>query len=136
MPLWLHTARVTEKMPKKLGVVLILQLLMLTVGGVHDSWGRTGYPLEEWTTGIEVGPDETPWGRLATVSFRTSRREFAESTGAVYITFYGRRATSEIHLLQVMLFLAVIGNAFAGQHLELNLLPHSLLPFAKPQKSM
>jgi hypothetical protein len=69
-----------------------------TVKG-HDSWHRTSYPLEEWTTGEELGPDDMEWGHEFTVNFKTSRREFAETSGPVFITFYGHRATSDTMLL-------------------------------------
>lgn len=49
----------------------------------------------------QVGPLSTAWGHLATVHFKTSLREFAASTGAVHITFFGTRATSETLFLQV-----------------------------------
>ena len=76
-------------------------LLALFVGGhEHGGWHRQSFPAEEWTTGVEVGPADTVWGHQVTMTVRTSKREFAASVGAVQITFYGTRGTSDTHLLQ------------------------------------
>jgi len=79
---------------------LLVMLCTMRTGARHDDWSREVYPAEELTSGIEVGPADTVWGHLARVHFKTSRRQFAASTGAVYITFYGTRSTSELHFLQ------------------------------------
>ena len=81
-------------------VLILLAVFARGCTGLHDGWDRTSYPVEELTSGLEVGPDDTLWGRAFRVNFKTSRRDFAASSGSVYVTFYGRRATSDTMLLQ------------------------------------
>eukprot|EP00613_Pedinella_sp_CCMP2098_P036675 CAMPEP_0171805010 /NCGR_PEP_ID=MMETSP0991-20121206/74442_1 /TAXON_ID=483369 /ORGANISM="non described non described, Strain CCMP2098" /LENGTH=277 /DNA_ID=CAMNT_0012417473 /DNA_START=135 /DNA_END=970 /DNA_ORIENTATION=- len=52
----------------------------------HDDWHKASYPLEEWTSGLELGPDGEVWGDTFTVNYKTSRREFSQTVGPVFIT--------------------------------------------------
>mmetsp|Transcript_52276 Transcript_52276/g.97199 ORF Transcript_52276/g.97199 Transcript_52276/m.97199 type:complete len:266 (+) Transcript_52276:145-942(+) len=65
----------------------------------HDDWHKVSYPLEEWTSGLELGPDGEVWGDTFTVNYKTSRREFSQTVGPVFITMYGQRSTSDLMLL-------------------------------------
>jgi hypothetical protein len=64
----------------------------------HDDWDPISYPIEEKTSGIEFGGGR--WGHPIKVHVKTSKREFAETLGSIFITFYGKRATSEKFLLK------------------------------------
>lgn len=66
----------------------------------QDDWKRSSFPNEELTSGNEVAPSETRWGHYIKVNVKTSKREFSSTSGSVYITFYGKRATSGNILLQ------------------------------------
>jgi hypothetical protein len=81
-------------------VLLFSCLQWYSCCGAQDDWKKSSFPIEERTSGIEVGPEETRWGRYVKVNVKTSKREFADTTGAIYITFYGKRATSDTLLLQ------------------------------------
>ena len=70
-----------------------------TTHSATDAWRRNSHPVEEWTSGAEVGPGETQWGHHIRMFIKTSRRDFAGTVGPVYVTFYGLRANSEKMLL-------------------------------------
>ena len=74
--------------------------MVTTATPATDEWRHNDHPVEEWTTGAEVGPAVTEWGHHVRISLKTSRRSSAGTTGEVFITFYGVRATSDKMLLQ------------------------------------
>ena len=78
----------------------VFRRLILYIYTVLIVLAEDRFPLEEWTTGSEVGVDDTEWGHRAQINIKTSRRAFAGTEGSIYITFYGLRANSEMMLLQ------------------------------------
>jgi len=75
---------------------IFIYCIHLTINA-HEDWTTSIYPAEELTSGIDTF---SRWGSPITVHVKTSRREFAETTGSIFITFFGKRSKSEKKLLK------------------------------------